>query len=198
MKLTSPFTVIASRLSRPSHNRSARIAFAAAILVGRAYIAGAQTQETDLKMLTLAIRTVLMIGLTFAVPQASPRSAATEPQHPGGVPVADSPRPAIVIDSPASDATVRGPAIIVFRTENVRIMSVFVPEVPDASSVRGGHLHVTVDSAEWHWVHTSVDPVVVSGLPPGKHTVRLELADNNHRPLDAQTVTFTIAAPPIH
>ena len=181
MKLTSPFTVIASRLFRASHNRSARIACAVAILVGGAYIAGAQTLQEDLN----------------AVPQASPRSAAAEPQHPGGVPVADSPRPAIVIDSPASDATVRGPAIIVFRTENIRIMSVFVPEVPDASSVRGGHLHVTVDSAEWHWVHTSVDPVVVTGLAPGKHTVRLELADKNHRPLDAQTVTFTIAAPPI-
>jgi hypothetical protein len=164
MKLTSPFTVIASRLSQPSHSRSARIALSAAILVGGAHIAG----------------------------------AFTEPQHPGSVPVPDSPRPAIVIDSPASDATVRGPAIIAFRTENIRIISVFVPEAPDASSVRGGHLHVNVDSAEWHWVHTSVDPVVVSGLSPGKHTVRLELADSNHRPLDARTVTFTIAAPPIH
>jgi hypothetical protein len=198
MKLTSPFTVIASRLSQPSHSRSARIALSAAILVGGAHIAGAQTPEKDSKMLTPAIRTVLMMGLTFAVPQASPRFAATEPQHPGGVPVPDSPRPAIVIDSPASDATVRGPAIIAFRTENIRIVSVFVPEAPDASSVRGGHLHVKVDSAEWHWVHTSVDPVVVSGLSPGKHTVRLELADSNHRPLDARTVTFTIAAPPIH
>jgi hypothetical protein len=197
MKLTSPFTVIASRLSRPSHNRSARIACAAAILVGAAYIAGAQTPETDSKRPTPAIRTVLMMGPTSAGTHASPRAAASEPQHPGGVPPADSPRPAIVIDSPASDATVRGPVIIVFRTENIRIMSVFVPEVPDASPVRGGHLHVKVDSAEWHWVHTSVDPVVVSGLPPGKHTVRLELADTSHRPLDAQTVTFTIAAPPI-
>jgi hypothetical protein len=134
---------------------------------------------------------LLMIGLTFAVPHALPRSAAMEPQHPGGVPVADAQRPAIVIDSPAPDSMVRGPAIIVFRTENIRIMSVFAPDVPDASAVRGGHLHVTVDSAEWHWVHTSVDPVVISGLPPGKHTVRLELADRHHRPLDAQTVTFT-------
>src|SRR4051812_43627748 len=42
MKLTSPFTVIASRLSRSSHHRYARIAFAAAILAGGAHIAGAQ------------------------------------------------------------------------------------------------------------------------------------------------------------
>jgi uncharacterized protein DUF6130 len=179
MKLTSPFTVIASRLSRSRHDRYACIAFAAVILVGGAPIAGAQAP-------------------TVATPTA-PQPAAWEFRgHPGGVPVADSQRPAIVIDSPAPDSTVRGPAIIVFRTENIRIMSVFVPEVSDASADRAGHLHVKVDSAEWHWVHTSVDPVVVSGLAPGKHTVRIELADKNHRPLDAQTVTFTIAAPPIH
>jgi hypothetical protein len=155
-------------------------------------------QPKELKMFTPAIRTVLLIGLTIAVSHTSSRATAMEPQHPGGPPVADSRRPAIVIDSPAPDSTVRGPAIIVFRTENIRIMSVFVPEVADAGSAPGGHLHVKVDSGEWHWVHTSVDPVVVSGLPPGKHTVRLELADQNHRPLDVQTVTFTIAAPHIH
>lgn len=142
-----------------------------------------------------AIRTVLIVGLTVAVPHASAR---TQPQPPGGVPPPHSQRPAIVIDSPAADSTVRGPAIIVFRTENVRITSVFVPQGPGDTAVPGGHLHVKVDSAEWHWVHASVDPVVVTGLPPGKHTVRLELADKNHRPLDAQTVTFTIAAPPVH
>ena len=120
-----------------------------------------------------------------------------EPQHPGGAPVADSRRPAIVIDSPAPDSTVRGPAIIVFRTEHIRMMSLFGREIEDAGSVPGGHLHVKVDSGEWHWVHASADPVVITGLPPGKHTVRLELADN-HRPLDVQTVTFTIAAPHVH
>jgi hypothetical protein len=179
MKLTSPFTIIASRLSRSRHDRYARIAFAAVILVGGAHIAGAQAP-------------------TVATPAAPQPAAWESPGHHGGVPVADTQRPAIVIDSPAPDSTVRGPAIIVFRTENIRITSVFAPEIPDASTVLAGHLHVKVDSAEWHWVHTSVDPVVVSGLSPGKHTVRVELADKNHRPLDAQTVTFTIAATPIH
>jgi hypothetical protein len=183
MKLTSPFTVIASRLSRSTHNRSARIAFTVAMLFGGAHIADAQNPAA---------------AASPHLTDASPRAATTQLQHRGDAPVADSQRVAIVIDSPAPDAIVRGPAIIVFRTENIRIMSVFTPEAPDASSVRGGHLHVRVDSAEWHWVHSSVDPVVVTGLPPGKHTVRVELADKNHRPLDAQTVTFTIAAPPIH
>ena len=148
-------------------------------------------------MLTPALRTILIIGLTIPLPQASPRAVEAAPQHPGGVPVADSHRPAIVIDSPAPDSTLRGPAIVSFRTENIRMTSVFAAESPDPGSTPGGHLHVKVDSAPWHWVHATADPVVISALPPGTHTVRLELADKNHRPLDVQTVTFTIAAPPI-
>jgi hypothetical protein len=146
-------------------------------------------------MFTPAIRTVVLTGLTIAVSLTS--SSAKEPQHPAAAPLADSGRPAIVIDSPAADATVRGPAIIVFRAENMRMVSVFAPPAAEANSAPGGHLHVKVDSGAWHWVHSSGDPVVVSGLPPGTHTVRLELADRNHRPLDSQTVTFTIAAPQI-
>jgi hypothetical protein len=103
-----------------------------------------------------------------------------------------------VIESPAPDATVSGPAIITFRVENARMTSVFAPAAADAGSLRGAHLHVKVDSAPWHWIHATADPVVVSALPPGTHTVRLELADTNHRPLDAQTVTFTIAAHTAH
>jgi hypothetical protein len=139
---------------------------------------------------------VLMAGLRIS--RRTARATATSPQHRADAPVVDSLRPSIVIESPAPDSTVGGPAIIVFRTENIRIMSVFAPEDADAGSAPGGHLHVKVDSGAWHWVHSSVDPVVVSGLPPGKHTVRLELADRNHRPLDVKTVTFTIAAPHIH
>jgi hypothetical protein len=140
-------------------------------------------------MLTSGIRTVLMIGFTIAASQTAPRAAATaaEPQ-----------RPAIIIESPAPDSTVQGPAIITFRTENVRMMSVFSSEPAAPGASQGGHLHVKVDSAQWHWVHSTADPVVVSALPPGTHTVRLELADRNHRPLDVQTVTFTIAAHPAH
>jgi hypothetical protein len=172
-------------MNRSIHNRYTRIAFAVVILVGVAHIAGAQT----------AAATAPMASPLTAPALAQPSDVV---RPPAAVTVADSQRPAIVIDAPAPDSTVRGPAIIVFRAENIRIMSLFIPEAPDASTVPTGHLHVNVDSADWHWVHTSVDPVVVTGLLPGKHTVRLELADKNHRPLDAQTVTFTIAAPPIH
>jgi hypothetical protein len=43
MKLTSTVTAIASRFARSNHNRNARVALAAAILIGGAHIAGAQS-----------------------------------------------------------------------------------------------------------------------------------------------------------
>lgn len=76
--------------------------------------------------------------------------------------------------------------------------SLFAADSLEPSLVRGGHLDVKIDSAPSHWVHSTADPAVISALPPGAHTVRLELADKNHRPLDVQTVTFTIAAQPLH
>jgi len=172
--------LIALRPSRSHHNRSARIALVAAMLVGGADVAGAQTPADT----------------TPAVPHPAP----WEFQASSGalVPTADAQRPAIIIESPGPGSMVRGPAIITFRTENLRMTSVFALDSPDSNLVRGGHLHVKVDAASWHWVHSTADPVVISALPPGTHTVRLELADKNHRPLDVQTVTFTIAAQPAH
>lgn len=144
------------------------------------------------------IRTVFVIGLTLASWQTSSRAATMEPQHSDHLVVAHGERATLIIDSPAPDATVSGPAIVTFRTENVRMTSLFAGDSLEPSLVRSGHLHVKIDSAAWHWVHSTADPVVISALPPGTHTVRLELADKNHRPLDVQTVTFTIAAPPLH
>jgi hypothetical protein len=102
--------------------------------------------------------------------------------------------PSLVILSPAIGAVVPGVAIIRFRTENISIESPFLPAEQRRSTLPAGHVHVTVDGATWHWVHSSSDPVVVTPLPPGEHTVELELAAADHRPLDAQTVRFTVVA----
>jgi hypothetical protein len=180
MTRSTTANVIALRPSRSHHNRSARIAFLAAMLVTAANVAGAQTPADT-------------------TPTAPEQARGDFRVSSGALaPTADAQRPAIIIESPAPDSTVRGPAIITFRTENLRMTSVFAAESPDGNLVRGGHLHVKVDSSPWHWVHATADPVVISALSPGTHTVRLELADTNHRPLDVQTVTFTIAAQPAH
>jgi hypothetical protein len=103
-------------------------------------------------------------------------------------------RPSITILSPTPGEAVRGVAIIHFRTEGVSIESPFLPVEQRRGPLPAGHLHVTVDGTSWHWVHASSDPVVVTPLPPGEHTVALELAGADHRPLDARTVRFTVVA----
>lgn len=101
-------------------------------------------------------------------------------------------RATISIDSPSADEVLPGVAIIRFRTGNIVISSPFQPPV-SAGALPVGHLHVTVDGTEWHWMHTSAEPVVITPLSPGVHTVTLELAGADHRPLATASVRFTIA-----
>lgn len=101
--------------------------------------------------------------------------------------------PSITIESPASGAQVQGVAIIRFRTENVSIASPFLAPETTPGPLARAHVHVTVDGASWHWVHATTDPVVITPLSPGEHTVTLELAGADHRPLDVRTVRFIVA-----
>src|SRR6185369_14511914 len=59
---------------------------------------------------------------------------------------------------------------------------------------RLGHLHYYVDGQSWPIVDTSGETVVLVGLTPGPHTVRLELADATHKPIAgaSQLVEFSI------
>jgi hypothetical protein len=122
--------------------------------------------------------------VSFLVGMASPGGAQAPAQ------VA---RPGIAVESPAVDGIVTGVAIVRFRTENIRILSPFLGPVPPGA-LPAGHVHVTVDGAEWHWMHTSAEPIVITPLSAGEHTVTLELASADHRPLATTSVRFTVAA----
>jgi hypothetical protein len=104
-------------------------------------------------------------------------------------------RPTITIQSPVEDETIQGVAIIRFRTENISISSPFDATKP-AGPYPAGHVHVTVDDTSWHWMHTTSDPVVITPLSAGEHTVTLELAGADHRPLAVQAVRFRVLARP--
>ena len=54
------------------------------------------------------------------------------------------------------------------------------------------HIHVVVDGAPWHWADASGEPVILVGLPAGKHKVTIILADPTHKPLDHKTIEFTV------
>jgi len=62
------------------------------------------------------------------------------------------------------------------------------------SVTAAGHLHYYVDGQSWPIVDSSGETIVLVGLAPGPHKVRLELADSIHRPIpDAcKTVEFTV------
>jgi hypothetical protein len=51
-----------------------------------------------------------------------------------------------------------------------------------------------VDGQSWPIVDTSGETVVLVGLKPGPHTVKLELADATHKPISgaSQVIEFSI------
>jgi hypothetical protein len=104
------------------------------------------------------------------------------------------PAPRLVVDAPLPDPLAsRGVVVIAYCAENMRIAPVFGPGALTVSP-RLGHVHVTVDEAPWHWADASGTPVILQGLPPGRHKVLIELVDANHQVVDKGMVTFEVPA----
>jgi hypothetical protein len=101
----------------------------------------------------------------------------------------------IVIDPPLAEPLAsRGVVVISYCAENMRIAAVFGLGAL-AVSPRVGHIHVTVDEAAWHWADASGNPLILRGLPPGPHTVLIELVDANHQVVDQGTIRFDVPSP---
>ncbi|WP_406857667.1 DUF6130 family protein [Alsobacter sp. KACC 23698] len=105
------------------------------------------------------------------------------------------PPPRLVVDPPLAEPLALGRVFIQYRTENLRIAPVFGPGALDVSP-RIGHIHVTVDDAPWHWADASGETLVVVGLPPGPHTILIELADPTHKVITSEVVRFTVPKSP--
>jgi hypothetical protein len=101
----------------------------------------------------------------------------------------------LVLGSPLAEALSRGLVVIQYRADNLRIISVFGRAALSVTP-RIGHVHVTLDNAQWHWVDASGE-LIIQGLAPGPHRVLIELADPTHRVLDSKTVNFEIPAQPL-
>jgi hypothetical protein len=112
------------------------------------------------------------------------------------VPLAERPPAKIVIDPPLPDQLAKGVVVIQFRTENLRMSPVFGPAAL-AVSPRIGHLHVTLDDNPWVWGHFSDQELIVAGLPPGPHKIRIELVSANHETLAQGVVKFEVPAQPV-
>jgi hypothetical protein len=111
------------------------------------------------------------------------------------IPVGQEPPAKFVVDPPIPLALAHGAALIQYRTENVHIVPVFGPAALNVFP-RVGHLHITVDDAPWRWADASdTGTIDVRGLPPGQHTVRIDLVDGNHQLFPGQSVTLTFTMP---
>ena len=111
------------------------------------------------------------------------------------VAVENEPAPRLIVDAPPPEALARGVAIISYRLENFRILPIVGAAARDVSP-RLGHLHVTLDGLPWHWADFgNTNTIVVADLPPGQHSVLIELADPTHHVITGKTVAFTVGAP---
>ena len=103
--------------------------------------------------------------------------------------------PKLIVDPPLPEGLVQGVFWAQYRVENLRIVPVFGAGARQASP-RVGHLHVTVDDLPWWWADASDNNTVdIAGLPPGKHKVKIELVDADHRVFPGQVVTLAFTIP---
>ena len=103
--------------------------------------------------------------------------------------------PKLIVDPPLPEGLVQGVFWAQYRVENLRIVPVFGAGARQASP-RVGHLHVTVDDLPWWWADASDNNTVdIAGFPPGKHKVKIELVDADHRAFPGQVVTLAFTIP---
>jgi hypothetical protein len=143
-------------------------------------------------------RGVVFIGIALALHTLT-ASAQTAKDVKGPTPlvaIQNEPPAKLIVDPPIPEQLALGRVFIQYRTENLRILPVFGKAALEVSP-RVGHLHYYVDDQSWPIVDTSGETVVLVGLQPGPHKVRLDLADAVHRPIPgaSQTVEFTVPAP---
>lgn len=135
------------------------------------------------KTIVSLVLAVILLGSTGSLP-----SQAQSP--------AKQPPASLIVDPPLPDQLAKGIVVIPFRTENLRMSPVFGFAALGISP-RIGHFHVTLDDGPWLWGHFSDQELIVSGLPPGPHKIKIELVNANHETLVERVVKFEVPRRPL-
>jgi hypothetical protein len=103
----------------------------------------------------------------------------------------EEPPAKIIIDPPLPESLATGRVVIQYYAQNLHIAPIY-GEGALTVSPRVGHVHIFLDDAKWRWLDASGQALVINGLDPGPHKVRILLVNANHQPLDEGTVQFTV------
>jgi Family of unknown function (DUF6130) len=146
---------------------------------------------------TKVVMRAAVVGIACTL-YALSASAQTAREVKGPTPlvaIQNEPPAKLIVDPPIPEQLALGRVFIQYRTENLRILPVFGKPALEVSP-RVGHLHYFVDDQTWPVVDTSGETVVLVGLSPGPHRVRVELADTIHRPIPgcSKVIEFTVPA----
>jgi hypothetical protein len=141
------------------------------------------------------VGTAIAIGIALCSLSVSAQTAKEVKGTTPLVAVPNEAPPKLIVDPPIPEQLAQGRVFIQYRTENLRILPVY-GNAALAVSPRLGHLHYYVDDQSWPTVDSSGETVVLVGLKPGPHKVKLELADATHKPIPGATqlVEFTVPA----
>ena len=144
-------------------------------------------------MVNSSITRTLLLSARLAIGCLSVPAAASAQDH--AAKMNERPSAHLVVEAALPGPLTMGLAIIPFSVENIKIAPKY-GEAALAITPRIGHLHISIDGASWHWVHSNDEPVVIQGLPIGSHRILLELMDANHGLIEAKTISFDIQSRP--
>lgn len=132
------------------------------------------------KILAVALASILLAACIS--PPAAPKPAAPTP----GAPKAGIPSLSVV--SPAEGTTISGGQVAV----SIKVESFTIKGAGGANRPNEGHMHMKLDGGAVTMVYG--DSHTLSGVPPGKHTLEVELVNNDHSPFSPpvkKTVSFS-------
>ena len=144
----------------------------------------------------MLIKTLAAVAAGTVLATSAFAQSAMEVRGPSQfVAIENEPAPKLTVDPPLAEGLAQGVFWAQYRVENLRIVPVFGAGAVDVSP-RTGHLHITVDDLPWWWADASDNNTVdIAGLPPGKHKVKIELVDSNHKAFPGQVVTLNFTVP---